>query len=613
MSLRMPSKGGASPTDCMITSKRLKNASARYVELSDGLRNRVGMHSYHQMPPPGLVHARQTQPKPRLHLLACMLASSAFVLAGCGSDSDGSISTQANSNSPSQTTQPNAGTTANPANADAQPTQNSTGSGLTASKAFPVIQIDPRFSIEKIAEGLTFTTSMAWDDQGRMYVLEAGGGFTEEPPPARILRVESDGSLTEVVNLSNRGVRASAIGLAFYQGAFYVSHRDGENRTGAVSRVSLDGSSVTQILAGIEDSQAEHQVNDVRVGPDGKMYLASGPATNSGIVGLDLAPVVSLNPMVRHRPCQDMVLTGRNFETPDFRTKDNPSDLSRTGAFVPFGTETTPGQVIPGVKKCGGAIFAFDPNNAEETLQQHATGLRNVIGLAWDAQGEMFAAVNGYDVRGSRPVNDVWDATYRVRAGTWYGWPDFSAALEPVTDPKFDSPDSLKAPVYVNGVLQGKSLNFLIDHAASGLRAPDKSLVHGLHEINSSPSLVDVAPASWGDLAGQVFTAEWGDLAPATTPLRDGFAGFIISRINPAVGQESIPFVRNEKRGPASAQDAAGKGIERPFGVRFGPDGAMYITDYGIARVNSVAAAKGDFPYEFPPETGVIWKVTKVQ
>jgi hypothetical protein len=33
----------------------------------------------------------------------------------------------------------------------------------------------------------------------------------------------------------------------------------------------------------------------------------------------------------------------------------------------------------------------------------------------------------------------------------------------------------------------------------------------------------------------------------------------------------------------------------------------MYIVDYGVARINP--ASEGT-PYEFPPETGVIWKVT---
>jgi hypothetical protein len=47
--------------------------------------------------------------------------------------------------------------------------------------------------------------------------------------------------------------------------------------------------------------------------------------------------------------------------------------------------------------------------------------------------------------------------------------------------------------------------------------------------------------------------------------------------------------------------------------VRFGPDGAMYITDFGAVKINPTAAGSGDFPYEFPPKTGSIWKVTKMQ
>ena len=166
------------------------------------------------------------------------------------------------------------------------------------------------------------------------------------------------------------------------------------------------------------------------------------------------------------------------------------------------------------------------------------------------------------------------------------------------------------APVSVNGAPQGKAVRFLIDHAASGLRPPNRSLVLGLHEINSSPSQLDVAPASAGVYAGQVFVAEWGDLAPQTTPLRDGFAGFQISRIDSATGR-AIPFVRNRQRGPASEQGATGQGIERPYGLRFGPDGAMYIVDYGIARVNPARAAQGQVPYEFPPFTGAVWRVSR--
>ncbi len=473
---------------------------------------------------------------------------------------------------------------------------------------FPTIQVPPGFTIEKVVDGLTYPTALTWDDEGRMYVAESGGAFQEEPPPSRILRVEP-GRATEVANLTDQGVVASVVGLTWNDGAFYFTHR-AQDLTGAASRMTPDGQ-VTPLFSGILDSGSEHQVNDIRVGPDGLMYVASGPAFNSAVAGIDNGPSIEQNPGLHTTPCQDIVLTGQNFETPNILTPDDQNDLARTGAFVPFGTETVPGQVVPGSNKCGGAILQFDPADPEGTLRPFAHGFRNIIGLTWDANGEMYAAVNGYDVRGSRPVSDEFEATYRVREGAWYGWPDFSAGFEPLSDPRFDVPDTLQRPIFVGGQLQPppRLINPVIDHAASGLATPDPSLVFGRHEFGSSPSMLDVAPDSWGALAGQVFVAEWGDLAPETNPLLNRRPGYRVSSIDPATGQ-AVPFIQNVLPGPASMQGARGLGIERPFDVKFGPDGAMYIVDYGEANVNMDRIKQGRLPYEFPPGTGAIWRVT---
>jgi glucose/arabinose dehydrogenase len=119
----------------------------------------------------------------------------------------------------------------------------------------------------------------------------------------------------------------------------------------------------------------------------------------------------------------------------NFLTKEDKTDKVLTGAYVPFGTTTEPGQVIEGVQKCGGSILAFDPDNAEGTIEMFAWGFRNLIGLTFDERtGQMYAAQNGYDIRGARPVQDEGDPVYRIEEGTWYGVPDFSARLEPLTD-----------------------------------------------------------------------------------------------------------------------------------------------------------------------------------
>jgi glucose/arabinose dehydrogenase len=477
-------------------------------------------------------------------------------------------------------------------------------------QSYPTIQLPPGYRIEKVVDGLNFPTGLTWDDRGGMYVAEAGGAlYPEQKRPIQIVRVENGRATPVTGDLAHSGVNVALVGLAWHDGAFYITHRAAD-LTGAVSRVSMDGR-VSKVFDGIVDSQAEHQINDIQVGPDGRMYVAVGLAGNAGVVGPSIAPWVMKSPNLHPTPCQDIVLTGRNFRTPDFRTRQDTTDMAVTGAYVPFGTATQPGQRIQGVKKCGGSILSFDPNNAEASMRTHAWGFRNLIGLAWNRQtGEMYAAENGYDIRGSRPVQDELDATLRIREGMWYGVPDFSAGRQPLTMPQFEPPDSLQAMVVVNGQPQGKTLGFLIEHRASGLTPPDASVVVGRHEFNSSPSLLDVAPASWGGMAGQLFIAEWGDLSPPTNPLRGKRpAGYRIVRVNPASGQLE-PFVWNRQPGPASISNAQGQGLDRPFNVKFGPDGAMYIVDYGVVKIDMSLTQQGKPPYNEVPGTGVIWKVT---
>ena len=404
---------------------------------------------------------------------------------------------------------------------------------------------------------------------------------------------------------------ASVVGMVWHEGAFYITHRAQEDLTGAVSRVSADGQQVTQILSGIVDSQSEHQINDIQVGPDGRLFVAVGPAGNAGVVGPDIAPWVMKSPNLHTVPCQDIVLTGRNFQSEDFRP-NSPEEMTLTGAYVPFGTATEPDQVIEGQTKCGGSILTFDPNDAEGTLEVYAWGFRNLIGLTWnDTTGEMYAAENGYDIRGTRPVKDEIDATLRIQEGMWYGVPDFSAGREPLSDETFEVPDEHQAMVFIGTEQQvGKDLNFVIDHEASGLTQPDPSVVVGRHPVNSSLSMLDVAPESWGDWAGHLFVAEWGDLAPPTNPLRGMEpSGFRIVRIDPQTG-ELAPFVSNQQPGPASRQDPFGEGLERPFNVKFGPDGAMYIVDYGTVTINMALTQQGRPPYVYQMGSGRIWRVT---
>jgi len=39
------------------------------------------------------------------------------------------------------------------------------------------LDLPPGYQIEKVVDGLTYATALTWDDQGRLYVAEAGGGI----------------------------------------------------------------------------------------------------------------------------------------------------------------------------------------------------------------------------------------------------------------------------------------------------------------------------------------------------------------------------------------------------------------------------------------------------
>ncbi len=153
------------------------------------------------------------------------------------------------------------------------------------SDLFPAIQLPDGYQIEKVADKLTYPTSVTWDDQGRMYIAEAGGAFFDEPAPARILRMETNGAITVVVpDLEARGIYPAISGMVWHDGAIYFTHR-ADDMTGAVSRMTPDGGTITELFRGFIDSQTDHQLNGIRVGPDGRMYFASGIGGNSAVMG----------------------------------------------------------------------------------------------------------------------------------------------------------------------------------------------------------------------------------------------------------------------------------------------------------------------------------------
>jgi hypothetical protein len=59
-------------------------------------------------------------------------------------------------------------------------------------------------------------------------------------------------------------------------------------------------------------------------------------------------------------PAQDIRLVGRNYKYQN--VLGNVLQTVHSGAFVPFGVATTPGQVVEGSTKCSGSILRCNPD-----------------------------------------------------------------------------------------------------------------------------------------------------------------------------------------------------------------------------------------------------------
>ncbi len=81
------------------------------------------------------------------------------------------------------------------------------------------------------------------------------------------------------------------------------------------------------------------------------------------------------------------------------------------------------------------------------------------------------------------------------------------------------------------------------------------------------------------------------------------------------------PRCRDAAGNDASAEQAFAErisGINRPIQVQFGPDGALYLVDYGAVRDfgqsdprTTFVGGPADGPLIEIPKTGVIWKITR--
>jgi glucose/arabinose dehydrogenase len=428
---------------------------------------------------------------------------------------------------------------------------------------------------ELVASGFRTPVHCTFDDDGTCYVFESGYKITGPP---RILEVDlRSGQWETFFELpEEHWVQTGAVtGGCWHDGYLYFGNTD------RLSRLGRDGR-VEDVVTGLP-GRGDHQTNYPVVGPDGKLYFTVGTETNTGVVGPDNFN----NEWLRHFPdaCdvpgQNIELVGTNFESQDIRLDGRLTDRVSTGAFVPYGTPTEPGQVIEGDVKCSGSVLRCNPDGTE--LELVAWGLRNPYGKAFHPDGRLFVTDHGIDERGHRQIHGDVDDFYEINDGAWYGWPDFAAGVR-LDDPLWGRRGRGRPPVIAN--------------------PPDPNPPKPLatFDPHTGANGFDFCRDPAFGFEGDAFVALFGDLGPNTTRMAMQ-AGYKVVRVDVRTG-EVQDFAVNKIAGPASKLPH--RGFERPSHCQFGPDGALYVVDWGQIKiapeVRGVRMKEG---------TGALWRIRR--
>jgi glucose/arabinose dehydrogenase len=532
------------------------------------------------------------------------------------------------------------------------------------------IVVPKGFKVEAFITGLNFPTDIAFvgdDDNFKIYVLESGTGL----PGKCNNRVGYGGDATGfgagnpftpdilIFNSSGKkiggplgkskadgsGFQADgpAIGLAFQSdfggGTLYATDSNqgvrgapGKgNNTSRVVRVGLPGGSITPLIVGLPTG--DHPTEQILV-KDGWLYWSQGSATNSGVTGHDNGGGGNQHDIA----CEKITLsqnTWRSVSDGHVTSGYSNHGVARPGAVVPaFENATSKGM-------CTGAILRAKISDPQNTIEPVAWGFRNPYGIRFSPadhplKGQMMISENGEDERGARPTNNAPDRLGIARQnpnGTpeYHGWPDRFGFLDstqsvfnPKGSPADDDPSLAGQPVKrVFAFFPQQPVAPLAlepaDVAAVGLDFVPGSFVGGVVKKNAvlvsregdfGFSQSNGTPEAGHDVELVNFTSQSNPnelkLSRFAFNCRQGEQAHDPDGTPRCLGETEQAFVMQAR------------GINRPTTIRFGPDGAAYLVDYGAVRDpggsdrGSMFHNAANAPLVQIPGTGTIWRISRV-
>jgi glucose/arabinose dehydrogenase len=296
---------------------------------------------------------------------------------------------------------------------------------------------------------------------------------------------------------------------------------------------------------------------------------------------------------------------------------------------------------------CTGAILRakIHTSHPEKTIEPFSWGYRNPFGIRFAPhdhalKGGLFVSENGEDERGARPTNFAPDRLQLAQQRPdgrpdYHGWPDRFGFLEstqavfnPVGGPGDDNPAAVVGkpvlpvlafppqPPVAPLALQPA------DVAAVGHDFAPDSFIGGI--VKKGASLVsregDFGFSRENGVPSEGHDVELVNFSKPGQPLKLELTRF-------AFNCKQADQVRNPGQAPQCNTVGGGgdqaftsqlRGINRPVTARFGPDGALYVVDYGAVRdfgqadPDSKFTNPADAPLVVIPHTGVIWRISRV-
>jgi PKD repeat protein len=286
---------------------------------------------------------------------------------------------------------------------------------FSITEAPPITGEIGQFEFDRWNVPVPMPTGLAWGPDERLYVTELFGRI-HAITLDKVNRVVVEDQIVDTIPISQLGDRLT-LGIAIDPAStsenviLWISHSSGSinnggENSGAITKlIGPDFLVAEDVITGLPRAIANHAVNNIEFGPDGRLYIAAGGNTGAGAA---------------------------NFESTEFGDRSE-QPLSAAILVADVNNPTFEGS-------CATPVGEFGiPSTCDVSV--YASGLRNSYDMAWHKNGSLYATDNGLGVVGTVPPDTTAPCTafggvpqdnpggqpdllQRIELGKYYGHPN---------------------------------------------------------------------------------------------------------------------------------------------------------------------------------------------